>query len=102
MALYGEFHVSISLDCLRSSSEFLFALAAGGFGDFAVLLGMDHQHRALEFGADFFEVGADVIAVARVVHHDEQNGLFAQLFVLGIAVAAIPRCRAADNRRISR
>ena len=87
IALCGDFQVSISLDSLRKRLQFFLALAGGRLGNLAVVLGVDHQHGALQFGADLFEVGADLVAVAGVVHHDEQHGLLAELFVLGVALA---------------
>src|ERR1039458_9578696 len=67
--------------------QFLFFLAGRDFGNFPVVLRVNDQHRALQFGADFFEVSANVIAIARVVHHDEQDGFFAELVVFGVADA---------------
>ena len=66
--------------------QFLLVLAGRGFGNFAVVLGVNDEHRALQFGADLFEIRADVIAVAGVVHHDEQDGFFAERFVFGVAL----------------
>ena len=62
--------------------ELILVFAAGCFGDVAVLLGLDYEHRAFQLGADVFEVRADVVAVARVVHHHEEHGLLAQALVL--------------------
>ena len=72
---------------LAQHIQFLFFLAGRGFGNFAVVLGVNDQHRALQFGTDLFEIRADVIAIAGVVHHDEQDGLFAERVVFGIALA---------------
>jgi hypothetical protein len=36
---------------------------------------VNDEHAVLQFGANFLEVFADLVAVARVVHHDEQHGL---------------------------
>ena len=72
---------------LAEQFEFLLVLAGSGFGDFAVVLGVDDEHRALQFGADLFEVGADLVAVAGVVHHDEEHGLLAERLVFGVALA---------------
>ena len=48
---------------------------------------MNNEHRALKLRADFFEVGADLVAVAGVVHHHEEHGLLSQGFVFGVALA---------------
>lgn len=47
---------------------------------------MDHQHAFLQLGANLLQIFADHVAILRVVHHDEQHGLLAQLFVLGVAL----------------
>ena len=72
---------------LAQHFQLLLVLAGCGFGNLAVVLGVDDEHRALQLGADLFEVRADLVAVARVVHHDEQHGLLAELLVLGVALA---------------
>ena len=48
---------------------------------------MNHQHGALEIGICFAEVGGDLVAVAGVIGHHKQDGLFAELavFVVGLA-----------------
>ena len=48
---------------------------------------MDDEHRALQFGADLLQVRADLVAVAGVVHHDEQHGFLAERLVFGVALA---------------
>lgn len=48
---------------------------------------MDDQHLAFELGADFLQVIADVVAVLRVVHHDEEHGFLAELRVFLAALA---------------
>ena len=50
---------------------------------------MNDEHGALQLGADFLEVFADLVAVARVVHHDEEHSLFAEGVVLGLALAPL-------------
>ncbi len=47
---------------------------------------MDHERRILQLGADPLQIGADLVAVARVVDHDEQDRLLAELLVLGGAL----------------
>ncbi len=47
---------------------------------------MDDEDFSFDFGANFLEVLADVVAVFRVVHHDEEHSLFAELFVFIIAL----------------
>ena len=79
--------MSIALDCFAQQLQLLLVLAGGRLGNFAVGLGVDDQHGALQLGADLFQVRADLVAVAGVVHHDEQHGLLAELFVLGVALA---------------
>ena len=69
--------------------EFLLVLAGGGFGNFAVVLGVNDEHAALQLGADFLEIFADLVAVARVVHHDEEHGLFPKGVMLGLALAPL-------------
>ena len=87
MALKGDFQVSISFDCLRSSLQLFLALAGRRLGNLAVLLGVDDQHGALQFGANLLQVCAHLVAVAGVVHHHEQDGLLAERLVLGVALA---------------
>ena len=67
--------------------ELIFVLARGGLGNFTVVLGVDDEHRTFQLGANFFQMGADLVAVAGVIHHNEQHGFFAQHFMLGIALA---------------
>jgi hypothetical protein len=69
--------------------EFLLVLAGGGFGNLAVVLGVNDKDGALQLGADFFEIGADVVAVAGVVHHDKEDRLFAEGPVFGVALAPL-------------
>ncbi len=79
--------MSISFDCLRSSLQFLLALAGCGLGNLAVVLGVDDQHGALQLGADLLQIRAHLVAVAGVVHHHEQHGFLAELLVFGVALA---------------
>jgi hypothetical protein len=55
--------------------------------DVAVVLGVDDEHCTLQLGTGRFQPGADLVAVAGVVHHDEQHGLFAQRLMLGVTLA---------------
>ena len=48
---------------------------------------MDDEDFPLELGADFLEMGAYVVAVCGVVHHDEEHGFFAKLVVVFTAFA---------------
>ena len=57
-----------------------------GFGDFAVVLGVDDQHPALQFGTDLLEIGPHIVTVAGVVHHDEEDGFLAKPLVFGVAL----------------
>ena len=67
---------------LAQHLQFLLRLAARGFRNVAVLLRVDHQHRTLQLGSRLLEPGADLVAVARVVHHDEQHRFLSELRVL--------------------
>lgn len=57
------------------------------FGDFAVGFGVDDRDTVFELGTDFLQVCADLVAVFCVIHHDEEHGFFAELFVFGVALA---------------
>ena len=93
--MYGLDHPSISLAALRSSSsssllfQLLLALAGRGLGDVAVILRVDDEHGPPQLGADAFEVRADLVAVARVVDHDEQHRLLAERLVPDRALAPL-------------
>ena len=50
---------------------------------------MDYQHGALQLWTDLLQVCADIVAVAGVVHHHEQDGLLAERLVLGVALAPL-------------
>ena len=87
---------------LAQHFEFLLVLAGRGLGDFAVVLGVDDEHCALQLGTDFLEIRAHFVAVSGVVHHDEQHGFLAELLVLGVALAPLLDAELAGSRRISR
>ena len=76
----------LAVGLLGEQLEFLFALAGSRFGNLAVVLGVNDEHRAPQFGTNLFEVRANFITVARVVHHDEQHGLFTERLVFGVAL----------------
>ena len=79
-----------AVDGIRGGSQdfkLIFIFAGSGLGDFTVVLGMNDEHCALKFGANLFQMRADFIAVAGVVHHHEQHGFLAEFFVLGVALA---------------
>ena len=47
---------------------------------------MNDEHSALQFRADFFEIGSHVVTVACVVHHHEEHGFLAERLVFSIAL----------------
>jgi hypothetical protein len=64
--------------------QLFFVLAGCGFGNFAVVFGVNDENRGLEFGTNFFEILAHFIAIARVINHYEKNGFLSKRLMFGI------------------
>jgi len=71
--------LSIAFAWARSLSQFFLALAGGRFGNLAVGLGVNHQHRVFQLGVVAFQIRRDIVAIPRVIGHHEQDRLLPQL-----------------------
>ena len=87
---------------LAQQLQFFLALARCRLGNLAVVLGVDHQHRALQFGADLFEIACPLHRSCWCRPPSRTARLSCRASHARRSSCAIPRCRAADSRRISR
>ena len=78
-----------SINLVSQAAKFLkllFVLSARGFGDLAVLLGVDHQDAARQLWTSALQISAYLVAIAGVVDHYEKHRLLPEHQMLGIAL----------------